>query len=500
MKTNRLYLRMYKYVALSTLLAILLTTFTLELFRFREGKDMREHFVRERVSLVLYLLEHIYTASEGNAQTVQGQAVTLGDDLNWQIRYLVEPHKAEESSVLWAQLQDSPQEIVLDLAASPPQALAYLFPGNERAGVVYLSFPPESLRRQGPPHMHLPRPASQHGQTEQQRPKHRPGGPPRWWGPPLIISASVLVLLSILLLPLVRSLIRPMRELFRAIEKVSEGDFSSPIVLKRETEFTPVANAFNEMVERIQAMLQEKQRLIADVSHELRSPLGRLRMSLELLSKEGKGKVKYIERGIREVEELDHLIGDLLDISALELDAHRAPLEAVELQDWVQSALDSHQLVFDEHGFEIELQTSPQGAIIQGRRHLLDRVLYNLFSNALKYAPRDSVLSVRIFVEGDSAGVELRDRGPGLPEAELDKILQPFYRPDLSRTRKTGGTGLGLAIVDKIMRLHKGRVEFRLPTDTEGGLIARLSWPLEATGPSTGAAGGPGMKTAPLQD
>ena len=500
--TQRLYRRIYKYLALSVLIAIIFTGLTMSLFRPDHRAEIHTHFFTERLEIMLYVAQRIYSTAESQPDLIQQQLNEVAQDLDWQINYWPKAEQANgsaDSTALFERLQVKPQEVVLALDKSPPQALAYLHPSNKSAGLVYIRFPqdylmlPQAKGQRPPPKGRFPK---HHLQSKEHTPMRtgRPPRPPSHWIPTAIALTFLLLALAILLLPLVRSLGRPMRELFESIEKVSEGDFSRPLVLERESEFTPVAEAFNHMIIRVQAMLSEKQRLIADVSHELRSPLGRMRVSLELLSKEGKGKAKYIERAIREVEELDHLISDLLDISALELDAERAPLESINLNDWVQNAIEIHQLVFDERGFEVQSHLPAQNIQIQGRRHLLDRALNNLFSNAIKYAPENTTLDITVFSENDSVGVEVRDRGPGLPPEELEKILQPFYRPDVSRTRKTGGNGLGLAIVDKIMRLHKGQIAFRLPDDDEGGLIARLSWPLTNT-----SASKPGAKTGLLK-
>jgi two-component system sensor histidine kinase CpxA len=227
-------------------------------------------------------------------------------------------------------------------------------------------------------------------------------------------------------------------------------------------------------------MIAEKQQLVADVSHELRSPLARLRVSLELLDKEARGNPRYIHKAIQEVENLDQLINDLLDLSGLELNPHQQALERIPLQPLLRESLEAHQLLFDKHRLQLQLQWPEHKVSIQGRRDLLERALNNLLSNLLKYAPEGSVAEIGLFVRDQQVGLRVRDYGPGLSAEELASVGQPFYRPDSSRTRKTGGTGLGLAIVQRIMQLHRGQLLLQTPADGQGGLEAILIWPLQA--------------------
>ncbi|MBF2054503.1 MAG: hypothetical protein IGS03_13740 [Candidatus Sericytochromatia bacterium] len=234
------------------------------------------------------------------------------------------------------------------------------------------------------------------------------------------------------------------------------------------------------MTAKIEAMIAEKQRLVADVSHELRSPLARLRVSLELLDKEARGNPRYIHKTIQEVQNLDQLINDLLDLSGLELNPHQQTLERIPLQALLNESIEAHQLLFDKHRLQLQLQWPEHQISILGRRDLLERALNNLLSNLLKYAPEGSPTEISLFVRDQQVSLRVRDHGPGLSAEELAKVGQPFYRPDSSRTRKTGGTGLGLAIVQRIMQLHRGQLLLQTPADGRGGLEAILIWPLQA--------------------
>lgn len=494
MQSSRLYRRIYKYITLSVALAVVLTFGVTQLSFYLSNRERKENFaervIEHQAGIVLFLLQELQKTQP--QEVLARRTEQLASDLNWQMRYIPPP----VPQALQAQLQGHP--LALSKKGEQTLVLGALKPREPAVGVIEFQIPEPRLDRKNnfPFFKGPPGPPGPGG----------PGGPPpgrrnlrqdHWIPPylhlPLILTGVLLLLLALFLVPLVRYITRPLRTFSAAFQQVSDGNFSA--LPHMDPEFQPMVEAFNHMTHEIQTMLKEKQRLIADVSHELRSPLARMRVSMELLSKEGKGKAKYIERAIREIEELDHLINDLLDVSALDLNAEQAPLEQIQLLDWVQTALERHQLWFEQHHIRVKTIFPDSSPFILGRQHLLDRALNNLLSNVVKYAPEYSQLD--LFIEPGDAQVilRIRDRGPGVPAAALAKLTEPFYRVDTSRTRKTGGNGLGLAIVQKIMALHQGSVRFALPTDDEGGLMVSLCFPAIEQFRGTGRLG-----SSPLTD
>lgn len=485
MQTSRLYRRIYKYITISVTLAVILTFGVTQLSFYLSNRERRENFaervIEHQAGIVLFLLQELHKTQP--PEVLASRTAQLAEDLHWKMRYI--PAPVPES--LQAQIEDRP--LTLLKKGSDTLVLGSLTPREPGKGVIEFQIPEPRLDGKkgdfpffkGPP--------------------RGPGGPPppgrrpphfesHWIPPylhlPLILVCVLLLLLALFLVPLVRYIMRPLRTFSEAFQQVSDGDFSTLPAMDQE--FQPLVEAFNHMTQEIQAMLKEKQRLIADVSHELRSPLARMRVSMELLSKEGKGKAKYIERAIHEIEELDHLINDLLDVSALDLNEERSPLEKIHLQSWISAALDRHQLWFEQHHIHIETRfpEDAEDILVLGRQHLLDRALNNLLSNVIKYAPKNSQVDLSLEANAEHTLVHIRDRGPGVPAAALSKLTEPFYRVDTSRTRKTGGNGLGLAIVHKVMILHQGSVRFALPTDQDGGLIVSLCFPAIAQFRGTG--------------
>lgn len=494
LKTSRLYRRIYKYIFLSVALAVVLTFAMLQFSFHLNNQERKENFVKHimehQAGTVLFLLQEV--EKNQSTEVLVDRARQLGKDLNWEIRYIPSPvpdsiqkHLRQRHRAITS-IQKNGQNLVFGA----------LKPGQPEAGVLEFKMPEPHLDGRGrPPLLQRPPGRPPGGPPPPGRPPGEKGPPPprrhpeRWFPPhiqlALILISVLLILLGLFLIPLVRYFMRPLTTLSEAFNQVSDGHFN--VLPEMDQEFQPMVDAFNHMTTEIQAMLKEKQRLIADVSHELRSPLARMRVSMELLAKEGKGKAKYIDRAIREIEELDHLINDLLDVSALDLNAEQSPLEKINIQEWASTILDNHELWFEQNQVEVRRHFDMQPPIfIQGRKHLLDRALNNLLSNLVKHAPENS--HADIFIEQDQEHIilRLRDRGPGVPAAALEKLTEPFYRVDTSRTRKTGGTGLGLAIVHKIMMLHQGKVRFSTPTDAEGGLMVSLCFPVPRSFRKTG--------------
>ena len=290
------------------------------------------------------------------------------------------------------------------------------------------------------------------------------------------------LILMVLLIPFVRRIVQPFKHLMASIRRVSVGNYETQLQLRPGSEFEDLADEFNHMMTQIQKTLAEKQRLIADVSHELRSPLARLRLSLELMAKKGDVPEKYFNRAVAEVEQLDALIDDLLDASRLELRSHFAP-QTTEMSHFIQFLLDKNQLLFTDQGMEVQFQHPEQVIWCDIDRDLMERAINNLISNTLKYARPTARLHISLADSVGAVELRFRDNGPGVAEADCTRIFDPFYRTDDSRTRSTGGVGLGLSIVRKIIQLHRGEVWAQLPVDGQGGLLIGMRLPALVVNP-----------------
>jgi signal transduction histidine kinase len=242
--------------------------------------------------------------------------------------------------------------------------------------------------------------------------------------------------------PLVRRLTRRLERLRLRVEDLGGGDLAARAPVEGRDEVADLARSFNRAADRIQRLVEAQRRQLAFASHELRSPLARLRVSLEMMA----GPPELKESATRDVEELDGLIGELLEASRLEAQGLAASGEDVDLL--ALAAEEAARVGAEVEGAPIALR---------GDARLLRRLVRNLLDNARRHAG-DSRIEVRTERRPDGgARLTVADRGPGVAEAERERIFDPFYRPPGSP--ETGsGYGLGLALVRQIARAHWGEV------------------------------------------
>ncbi|MFN4151402.1 MAG: ATP-binding protein, partial [Candidatus Sericytochromatia bacterium] len=267
------------------------------------------------------------------------------------------------------------------------------------------------------------------------------------------------------------------KELIISINKVSSGDFSTKLEYNEKSDFYFLAKTFNDMTVKIQEALKSKDRLVADVSHELRSPLTKIRLSLEILGKNEKVNHKYIDKAINEIELLDKLIDDIIDSSKLDLDKN-INFEKVNVSNLLKESISKNSLMFEEKQIQTELKSFEKEVFLNINKQMMERVFDNLNSNLIKYAPEKTKADFIIDKVENNVSIKIRDRGKGVNDYEYEKIFEPFYRADESRTRKTGGTGLGLSIVKKIIELHNGKIKAYKPDDSDGGLTIEIILPI----------------------
>ena len=256
-----------------------------------------------------------------------------------------------------------------------------------------------------------------------------------------------------------RRLLAPIRVLSQGVARLGEGRFETLPARPTRDEFGALTTAFNEMVERLRAMMQARDQLLLDVSHELRSPLTRLKVALALLPPDDQRA-----RMDADVAEMEAMVGELLELERLRdgKGVQRAEIDVGALVADVAQAF---------AGQPPGIAIAPHAAIaadVDGAR--VRMVVRNLVENAVKYSLPDSA-PVRIALERTSDAVVIRvaDDGAGIPEAELSRIFLPFYRVDRARSRKTGGYGLGLSICQRIAEAHGGSLvaQARTPRGTE---------------------------------
>lgn len=274
------------------------------------------------------------------------------------------------------------------------------------------------------------------------------------------LFALLTVLLSALLWwPFIWSITRAVVAVTRATERIADGRFDARVQLRRRDELGQLAEAVNRMAARLDNQLAGQKQFVADVAHEVTSPLARLRIGLGLLEPRLPASAAEAFADIQnDAEQMSELLDELLLFSRAGLTRDPGTAERLPLAELVGEALEREDAVG-----KLQLELPPE-LVVRGHRALLLRALANLVRNALRYGqpPVELVAAAR----GDTVLVWLRDRGPGVPPEALARLGEPFYRPDAARSRDSGGTGLGLAIVRRCVEAGEGSVQFR---NREGG-------------------------------
>lgn len=279
---------------------------------------------------------------------------------------------------------------------------------------------------------------------------------------------------------LARYLTAPVTQLRMATQKLASGDLSARVNLKgrRRDELIGLGHDFNRMAEQIESMMETRRRLLSDISHELRSPLARLSVALGLARQKNHPEVKdVLDRMERETERLNDLIGQILALSRLESEEVVRHFVSVDLSALISEAVADANYEATERNRRVEIIRDSH-CILPGRPELLHSSIENVIRNALHYTREGTAVEINLECgNGRNVLVRIRDHGPGVPEASLDKLFEPFYRIDEARNRQAGGAGLGLAITQRAVQLHGGTV--RASNAADGGLIVELQFPLQ---------------------
>ncbi|MCJ0765436.1 sensor histidine kinase [Variovorax terrae] len=264
--------------------------------------------------------------------------------------------------------------------------------------------------------------------------------------------------------PIIRTLTRHLEQLQRGVEQWGAGDLSVRVPVRGQDEVAFLAERFNSAAERIETLVKSHKSLLANASHELRSPLTRIRMGLELMGTQP--SPAFRQEISRNIAELDQLIDEIL--LASRLDAREADLGTVEPVDLTGLAAEECARL------GAELDAGTQDVTVRGVSKLLRRAIRNLLENARRYTDGDITVIVRC--EGRQAVLQVCDRGPGVPAGQRERIFEPFYRMPGASERE-GGVGLGLSLVRSIALRHGGSV--RCEAREGGGACFVLQLPLQ---------------------
>lgn len=272
-----------------------------------------------------------------------------------------------------------------------------------------------------------------------------------------------------------RYLTHPLKALQSASREFAEGKLTTRIEVPATggDEAVELARDFNTMAEQLQLRMQEQKRLLHDVSHELRTPLARLRVALALAQHDPAESAAVLLRIERETERLDELIGQLLQVPEQNL-----PLEdSIDLKALLEQLTEDAQFEGQSRSITVRLTTACNEALCQTHGDLLLKALENVIRNALHYSPARGEVSIALSQHDQTWRITITDSGPGVPEQDLERIFEMFYRVDSARQRETGGYGLGLAIAQRAIQQHEGFITAR---NTDSGLEIAISLPFSA--------------------
>ena len=293
------------------------------------------------------------------------------------------------------------------------------------------------------------------------------------WLVVLLVSSTICYLLTL-------RLTRPILRLRETSRDISEGNLHARVpgeVEGRRDEFGDLARDFNAMAGRIEDLLSSQRQLISDVSHELRSPLTRMQLALDLMRKRGADD-PALNRMEADVERLEHLIARLLTVARVEAGAAAAKWERIDLSGLLTDIAADAQLEAREKNCTVVFRAA-ETCIVTGDEYLLRSALENVVRNAVYYTSPGTEILMTLTPAAATAArmivLEVIDEGPGVPESELQNIFRPFYRVERARDQQSGGAGLGLAIASRVIQLHRGTIAAgNRPT---GGLAVTIQLP-----------------------
>lgn len=295
-------------------------------------------------------------------------------------------------------------------------------------------------------------------------------------------AIPIFILVSIpICFALSRYMAKPVIQISTASKKFAAGDLDARVVqgaARRYDELGDLARDFNYMAEKLATFIKSQNKLMGDISHELRSPLARLQVACEILENKDKNEQeKMLERINLEIKRLDKLLERILQLNKMSFCREGIDKSEIDLQKIVEKICEDAS--FEGKARNIQVSCSLAGLPpIKANKELISRAIENVLRNALKYAFKDTLIEIKTEFDqtAEMVKIVISDSGPGIEAGHLARVLEPFYRCQNDRDRKTGGAGLGLAIAARAVAAHNG--EINLVNRPEGGLTVFILLPL----------------------
>jgi len=284
----------------------------------------------------------------------------------------------------------------------------------------------------------------------------------------LALLFAILIAAAIGCYPIARRITRRLERLQRSVDRFGSGDLRSRVSVHGRDEVAQLAGSFNRAFARIEELMEAQRRVLASASHEFRSPMARLRMAIELLSDgqptDQEARSKLLADSIHDIEELNALVEDVLLSARLEGRAPSRPLVKLDLTALLRVAAE-----------RVSVAVTGEAISVMADERLLLRLLRNLFENAVRHGA-GTPIDASVQRDGERVLLRVSDRGPGVAEADRERIFEPFYRPEGHREGVDGGVGLGLALVRQLATHHHGTV--RCYPREGGGTCFEVSLPI----------------------
>ncbi len=295
----------------------------------------------------------------------------------------------------------------------------------------------------------------------------------------LLIAGVVLfsIMIGYLVFRGLRRIMSPLRELQEAVHRMSTGDYRARVAVSSKDEVGQLSEAFNQMAEAIQQEDEERKAFLATVSHELRTPISYVKGYSESIQNgfmEGEQRDEAIGLIAREANRMERLTNELLQLVHIDTDKadEMYPIALAEtLRDSV--ALVKAKAVEKEIGILLKVD---EDIIIEADEEKIRQIFINLLENAIRYSNKGTSISLTSMIEEQSAIIQVKDKGIGIPKEDLPRILERFYRVNKARSRADGGSGLGLSIVDQLVKQHQGTLH--IDSELEIGTTVTVRLPL----------------------
>ena len=290
--------------------------------------------------------------------------------------------------------------------------------------------------------------------------------------PVLLSFLVVLVTIAVLIFPLSKRLTKPLRQLHELGQEWAEGRLEKRATIRRGDEIGQLAGTFNTMADNLQKMLTQRQEFQASISHELKSPLARMRIALELLRESGVNQAdtpKLLANIEQEIAESEKLVDQLLVLSRVQMNVPSSK-EKVELEKLTKEAIRQIQPLADRASVKFELKGTATALVDYSQ---MERAMLNVIENAVKFSPAGALIQIHMEQNGNVVLWRCSDQGPGLDPSELEMIFEPFYRGKNGLEKE--GTGLGLFIAKRILEMHGGKI--RALNSTGAGVTIEVELP-----------------------